>query len=360
MRVLQVDSGREWRGGQNQVRLLCRELRREPEVELQLATRWRSRLAQRAAADGVRVRGLPWLLSLDPISALRLRSVMAGFQPDIIHTHDSHALRLAVGAHKRTDWDRTPPPIVATRRVDFSVRPGQVKRLLVGPSPWTRITHVIAISDAVKAVLVDDGLSPREVTVVPSGIDPDEVRQNATRPLDIRRRLGLPPGTPLAANVAALVDHKDQRTLVRAAAQSRAAMPDLHWVIAGEGPLRGSLAAEIARLELRDRVHLLGYIEEADSLIREADVFVMSSREEGLGSVILNALALDKPVVATAGGGIPEILPADVLVPVGDADRLARKVVEVVAHPPSPRPLPARFTARAMAHGVLAVYRSLL
>jgi glycosyltransferase involved in cell wall biosynthesis len=85
----------------------------------------------------------------------------------------------------------------------------------------------------------------------------------------------------------------------------------------------------------------------------------MSSKEEGLGSVILNALALEKPVVATAAGGIPEILPAAALVPVGDATALADKVVAALDHP-APVPLPARFTASAMAQGVLDVYRSLL
>jgi glycosyltransferase involved in cell wall biosynthesis len=130
-------------------------------------------------------------------------------------------------------------------------------------------------------------------------------------------------------------------------------------VIAGQGELRGSLTAEIARLGLADRVHLLGYVEAADALIRESDVFVMSSKEEGLGSVILNALALGKPVVATAAGGIPEILPGEALVPVGDAAGLAGKVVQALDHP-SPVPLPVQFTASAMAQGVLALYRSLL
>jgi glycosyltransferase involved in cell wall biosynthesis len=343
VRVLQVDSGREWRGGQNQVRLLCRELAREPDVEQLLVTQRESELASRAARDGTMVVDVPWRMGLDPRAWWRLNLTITSFKPHIIHPHDSHALTLAFIA-RRTG------ALVATRRVDF-----HIGRL----SGWRAADRIIAISEAVKNVLVADGIPATEVSVVPSGIDPDEVREAGATPLDIRHRMGLGPGTPLAVNVAALVDHKDQHTLIQAARHARALRPDLHWAIAGEGERRGSLEAEIARLELHDRVHLLGYVETADALIREADVFVMSSKEEGLGSVILNALALAKPVVATAGGGIPEILPAEALVPVGDAEGLARKVVAALDHP-SLVPLAARFTAQAMTRGVLAVYRSLL
>ena len=88
-------------------------------------------------------------------------------------------------------------------------------------------------------------------------------------------------------------------------------------------------------------------------------MFVMSSKEEGLGSVVLHALALGRPVVATRGGGLPEILPERCLVDVGDADALAQAVVRALQHP-SPVPLPPQFTAAAMAESVLAVYRSLV
>jgi glycosyltransferase involved in cell wall biosynthesis len=356
VRVLHVDSGREWRGGQNQVRLLCRELTRESGIAVQLATRRGGELARRATAAGVAVHGLPWALGLDPRAMWSLSRLMRRFQPDIVHAHDSHALSVAVTAsrllaRRRRDDSTRRPRLVATRRVDFHVR---------GASAWRRTDRVIAISAAVKRVLVADGLNPRDVAVVPSGVDPDEVCRSAERVLGIRGRLGLPVSAPLAVNVAALVDHKDQETLIRAAATARVIHPDLHWAIAGEGRLRRSLQAEIARLDLRDRVHLLGYIEESDALIREADVFVMSSKEEGLGSVILHALALGKPVVATAGGGIPEILPPEAVVPVGNHEALGRKVAAALARPASPVSLPERFTARAMAQGVLAVYRSLL
>jgi L-malate glycosyltransferase len=348
VRVLQIDSGREWRGGQNQVRLLCRELigPAGAGLELLLATQRGSELARRAAAEGVRVAGLPWRIGLDPRAAWWLRRLVSGFGPDIIHVHDSHALTLARWARS---WRRSSPRLFAHRRVDFHVRRG---------SGWFRVDRVVAISAGVMRVLVADGVPAPRITVIPDGIDPEEVRVQAARPVDVRARLRLPPGTPLAVNVAALVDHKDHRTLVRAAGAARAAAPDLHWAIAGEGAERRSLEAEIARLNLHDRVHLLGYVDEADALIREGNVFVMSSKEEGLGSVVLHALALEKPVVATAAGGLPEVVPEEWVVPVGDSDALAGKVVQALEHV-SRTPFPERFTARAMAASVLALYRSL-
>lgn len=347
MRVLQVDAGREYRGGQNQVRLLARELARRPGVEQRVATRGDGELARRLGELGVAVAGTPWGPSLDPRALWRLYRELRRFAPAIVHAHDSHALLIAHWARRLTGAG---PALVATRRVDFHVRRGSV---------WFRADHVVAISEAVRRVLLADGLAPERITVVRSGIDAEEVRRAAASPFDARRRLGLAPGTPLAVNVAALVDHKDQRTLVRAARAARELRPDLHWAVAGEGELRRALEGEIARLDVADRVHLLGYVAQADALIREADVFVMSSKEEGLGSVVLHALALGTPVVATRGGGLPEMLPPACLVPVGDAPALGTKVVEALDHP-SPLPLPQRFSAAAMADGVLALYRSLL
>jgi glycosyltransferase involved in cell wall biosynthesis len=343
VRVLQVDSGREWRGGQNQVWLLCRELQKYREVEQVLVTKQTGELARRAAADGVTVQPATWEIGLDPRAWWHLRRTIAAFTPDIIHAHDSHALTLAA----TVALGRT---LVATRRVDFHV--GRF-------GAWRRPDRIIAVSEAVKRILTSDGIAADAITVVPDGVDPQEIRTAATPALDIRGQLHIPAAAPLAVNAAALVDHKDQRTLVRAAQYARALAPELHWIIAGEGPLRAAISAEVGRLELADRVHLVGYIDRIDALIAQASIFVMSSKTEGLGSVILNALALGRPVVATAAGGIPEILPAEVLVPPGAADALAHKVVQVLHHP-TPIPFPPRFTAHAMAQGVLDVYRALL
>ncbi len=351
IRILHVDSGREWRGGQNQVRLLTRQLAGEAGVAQVLVTKRRSELARRAVEHGVAVRDTAWSAPLDPRALWRLYREMVRFQPDIVHAHEGSALQLAFWARRLARGGPGAPALVATRRVDFHLR--------YRGSVWLRVDRVIAISEAVRRILLQNGVPPQHLAVVHDGIDPDEVRRAAAAPLDIRGRLGLPPLTPVAVNVAALVPHKDHATLIRAAHAARATRPDLHWVVAGEGELRRPLEAQIVRLGLEDRVHLLGYVPAADALIREADLLVMSSRDEGLGSVVLHALALGKPVVATRAGGLPEIVPEESLVPVGDAEALGRRVIATLTDPHH-APFPPEFTAAAMGRGVLAVYRSLL
>src|SRR5213595_716661 len=125
MRVLQVDSGRAWRGGQNQVWLLCRELRRDPGIEQVLVTQEGSALAQRAAAAGINVLGTAWDIGLDPRAWWHLRRTIAAFQPDLIHVHDSHALRLVAMTARAARW---------SRRAACNSRSGALARGAVSPA----------------------------------------------------------------------------------------------------------------------------------------------------------------------------------------------------------------------------------
>src|SRR5439155_14824921 len=129
-----------------------------------------------------------------------------------------------------------------------------------------------------------DGLPQGAVTLVPSGIDPEEVRRAASvfAPLEIRSRMGLAWNAPLAVNVAALEPPKDQVTLVRSAARARELRPDLHWIIAGEGRERRALEGELRAPGGGDRVHLAGHVSHAEALLREVHVCVMSPRQQGL------------------------------------------------------------------------------
>ena len=350
VRVLQVDSGREWRGGQTQVRLLCRALARIPDVDVRLVTRAGSLLAKRTAAAGVQVSGTRWAIGLDPRALWRIVAELRQFRPHVIHAHDSHALLLSLAARRIAGVQPPRSALVAYRLVDYPVRRG---------GSWSRADCVAAVSNDVKRVLVESGIPVDRVAVIPPGIDPEELRHAASRPLGIRERLGLGARAKLALNVGALVEQKDQTTLLRAAAAARTLAPDLHWAIAGEGVLRPILEAMIRDLGIGDRVHLLGHIDGSAAAIAESDVVVLSSKAEGLPNVLLEALALGRPVVATRVGGVPEVLPDTCLVPVGDGAGLGRLVVRALDNPVIV-PLDPRYTVQHLAGDFLALYHRLI
>src|SRR5207253_4059834 len=154
--------------------------------------------------------------------------------PDLIHAHNNHAVTVAVWARRFLTYARTAAPrLVATRRVVFPVRRRSALR---------HADAVVAISEAVRATLLAAGFPAGEVKKVPSGVDPEEVRRAAAASLDLRATLGLPRGARLTVNVAELDPSKDQLTLTRAARAAHRDRPDLHWVVAGDGPERHALA----------------------------------------------------------------------------------------------------------------------
>jgi L-malate glycosyltransferase len=353
-RVVHVASGREWRGGQRQVWLLARALRRTPEFEQLVVTAAGSELARRLATEGVPVHLAGWAAAQDPRALLATwREASHGPARIILHAHDPHALVLAGLAARLTGAG-----LVATRRVTFHLR----RRGF-----WHRADRVVAISEAVRRVLVEDGILPDRLVVVPSGVDLESLR--ATAPRGIRGRLGLPDDTPLAIAVGALTAEKDHETLLRAAAAARTCAPTLRWLLVGEGPGRAALEGLLSDSGLQDRVFLLGHDPEPRELIREATLLVHSASDEGLGTTILDAMALGVPVVATEAGGIPELLGsgAGLLVAVRDASALAQGTVRMLTDPVLRAACVVRasevveqYSDTRMAEGMRSVYRSVL
>jgi glycosyltransferase involved in cell wall biosynthesis len=278
-------------------------------------------LAGRAARAGLPVVSCNPLFEFDPAAALALRRTIRREGVQIVHAHTAHAVALAAIATLGTTAH-----MVLTRRVDFRLRPNWGTRWKYG-----RASAIIAISRAVADVLVTSGIDRARVEIIPSGVDLSRVIEPAPR--ETLAALGVPHGAPLVVQVAQFVGHKDPVTFVRAIAAARARVPALHALMLGDGPLRGAVEAAIASHGLRDAVHLAGYRQDADAVLAAADVVTLSSREEGLGTVLIDALSLGKPVAATAAGGIPEIVEDGVsglLAPPGDAERLGAAIAALI------------------------------
>jgi L-malate glycosyltransferase len=347
--IVHVASGREWRGGQRQVWLLARELERLG-ISQVVVTGSNSELARRLESEKLPVRPVRWRAGLD---ARVLPGILGELRrkPVILHAHDAHALTLAGLCSAVTGV-----PLVVTRRVTFPI-----KRKFF----WARAKRIIAISGAVRDAVVRDGINPTRLALVPSAVDVAGLR--ASPGPDIRTRFGLPKKGQVAVTLGALTPEKDQSTLVETAAILVQDLPDLHWVIVGEGPLRSSLEHRIARLGLRDRVHLMGEIGDPHAALAGADVFVLSSLAEGLGTSVLAAMAFAVPVVASRVGGVPELVGSGggMLVAAGAPAEFAAAVRRVLTDPVYARNLTqvasrelGRFTPEAMAERVLEVYRS--
>lgn len=295
MRVLHVDTERGWRGGERQTLWLAREMARRGHDSV-VAARPGEPMATRAADAGLRVADCRPATEFDPIAAWRLRREILARRIDVVHAHTAHAVALGAMATMGTS-----ARLVVARRVDFPLRANAGTRWKYG-----RAAVIVAVSKAVAEVLAHGGVARDRIAVVPDGVDLTRVVEPA-RPA-VLAECGVRADGPLVVQVAQLVAHKDPVNFVRAMAYANRVMPKLQALLVGDGPLREDVTGEIKRLGLDGVVHMAGYRTDADSLLAAANVACLSSREEGMGSVLLDAMAFGRPIAATRAGGIPEVV----------------------------------------------------
>jgi glycosyltransferase involved in cell wall biosynthesis len=306
-------------------------------------------------AVGVPYRRVRCTLDVNPRMARDVVRAVRAEAPDLLHTHLVHGDVYGSIASRVTDV-----PFVSSRHND--------DRYLLGPfryvdRAFARGTRrIVAISDAVRRFLRQAGLPEDKLVTVHYGLDelpaaPSEVAPAAA---------GVPEGAPLALAVGRLIEQKDHATLLRAFARARSERPDAVLAILGGGPLESDTRALAAELDLDEAVLLPGRLEIRDWLER-ADVFVHTSRWEGFGIVLLEAMLARLPVVATRVSAVPEVV-ADgetgVLVEPGDVDGVASALGALLADPDRARALGEAGHARArsefsvarMTDRTLAVY----
>jgi glycosyltransferase involved in cell wall biosynthesis len=271
--------------------------------------------------------GVPWTrvrCGLD-VSPRLLAAVVRAVRreaPDLVHTHMVHADVYGSVAARTAGV-----PFVSTRHND--------DRYLLGPFRYVDrffmrgVRTIVAISEAVREAHVRAGLPARKIVTIHYGLDELPAAPSELTPDDA----GVPPGAPLVLAIGRLIAQKDHATLVAAFAQARVRHPEARLAILGWGPLEDQTRRQAAELGLADAVLVPGRIEPAAWLAR-ADVFAHTSRWEGFGIVLLEAMLARLPVVATRASAIPEIVvegETGLLAEPGDAAAIARGLDELLA-----------------------------
>jgi glycosyltransferase involved in cell wall biosynthesis len=356
--ALHIDTAKTWRGGQQQVLLTVLGLRARghravlvahPEGEL-----------FRRASEGPDLVPLAPVNEIDLATAWKLSKMLRRWQPAIVHAHDPHAVSMAaLGLSFRAPEPR--PTLIASRRVDFHLQSHTFSQW-----KYRQVDGFIAASRAIRDVLVHDGIPSGRIEVVHDGIDLEKIQNRPA--IDVHAEYWLPHGVPVVVNVGALVGHKGQRYLIDAMPLVLREVPDAHLIIFGEGELRPALERQVKHLSLGKRVLLPGFREDVLSLMKSADLFVMSSVTEGLGSAVLDAMAMGLAVVGTTAGGIPEVVVPGVtgeLIEPSEPKSLAAMMVKLLKDPSLRRVygdagrqhVAANFGVERLVEGTLQCYR---
>ena len=266
------------------------------DVEVFAAGRPRSEFVKRhESLLGDRLYTVPLRNEIDLFSVNTLAGIIKRHGIDIIHAHTSHAHTLACLIRTFSGKSK----VIVSRRVDFVP-----KSKWINQKKYSWPDHYVAISNAIKKILVEFGVSDGRLSMVHSAIDP--IRFNV-RPVE-RDEFGIAQNAFVWGNVGNLVGHKDHATLIRGFGEVVKKNANTVLCIVGPGPLRSELKQLSDELGLEDHVKFLGYRDDVPNLLKMFDGFVMSSKEEGLGTSVLDAMASGLPVVGTSAGGIPEMV----------------------------------------------------
>ena len=285
---------------------------------------------RRAQAMGVDYTEVVERHSLDRQTPALLCDVIRERRIDIVHSHDYKTDLLAWLAARRTGVG-----LLATAHgwTGHSARERWLyyplhKRLLA------RFPLVIAVSSEIRHELIGHGAPPARVRTLLNGIDPGAFIRQPGREADARARFAVPADAFVIGAVGRLEPQKRFDTLIAAFADVVCAHPNAMLLIAGDGSLRDALQQQIAAAGLERSCRLAGLVDDIVMFHHALDLFVQSSVYEGTPNVVLEAMAMNTPVIATDVGGTRELCEPDtqgIIVPPGRQDVLTAAMLELVA-----------------------------
>lgn len=319
--ILHTESSLGWGGQENRTLHECIGMKRLGARPIILCKPG-SKLGERAAGAGIEVRVHPMRSNRDISALLYAMKVIKDDSVDVVNTHsgdDSFICAIAGRLSSRK------PVIVRTRHLALPI---------TSKTTYSLFPHrVVTVSESVRSYLVDEvGIPGGKVTAVATGVDlarfdPDSV------PDTLRSELGAGPATLIVGTVAILRRKKGHHVLLAAIPEIIRECGDVLFVFAGDGPQRENIEERVKELGIGESVRLLGLRKDVPAVLKGIDIFVLPTLQEALGTSILEASAMRKPVVGTAVGGVPEAIRDNVtglLVAPEDAKGLANAIIRLL------------------------------
>ena len=319
--ILHTEASPGW-GGQ-EIRILteaCAFAKRG--FRVMLACQPGAPLVKEAHYEGLPVRPVAMRGALDVMACWRLQRLMRAEGVDLVHTHSSIDAWLAGFAAKSLRL-----PVVRSRHVSIPVKR---RRNFVYNALSDRI---ISSGEAIREVLIKGGVHAGKIVAIPAGVDVRRFHPGISGDA-IRRELNFQ--GPVVGTVARFASSKGHRVLLQAIPEILRQEPAAEFVWVGDGVGRETLSQEVTQAGLASKIRMTGFREDVPALLAAMDAFVLPSiKSDGVPQVVMQALAMGRPVVASAVGGIPEVIQHEhtgVLVPPNDPAALATAVVQVLHH----------------------------
>ena len=324
-------------------------------------------LVQELTSLGLPLTRLPRLLRIDPILFCGMVGLIRRESPQIVHTHlfksDFHG-RLAARI-------AGVPVVVSTLH---SIDPWAQERSLGRLYGWTArfADRVIAVSEDVRRFHATyTGIPEEKLVTIENGVDIHRFAGLESARRSVRKELDIDNAALVFGVVGRLTPPKDHSTFLKAAALILQKAPQARFLLVGEGPLRKDLELQAQEIGLGNALIFTGLRKDIPAVLAAVDVLVFSSLWEGLPVALLEGMAAARPVVATAVGGIPEVVLPDksaILVPPGDADALAQACLRLASDSATRHSMGqaglervvARYSIDAMIDRTAALYAKLL
>ena len=298
MTIIHVSSASTWRGGEQQIFYLASYLQDE-KVDQKILCPRKSTLDIRARKAGMHV-SMYTSFPLKAISAaFKLHRLLKTEKEVIVHAHDATALTSAYLC-KKLFGDKF--LLIMSRRIDDVPSDKSVTR-----KKYLSCDRIICVSEKIAEIMRSYLNKKEDIVTVHSGINVDYTSA-IPHDMNLRDQFGIPENRFLIGNTSAIAAHKDYGLFVKAASELINENKGVHFVIVGDGPERERIERQVEALNISDHVTFAGFIPNASLLIKQFDLFLMTSSTEGLGTSLIDAMASNVPIVVSGVGGIPELI----------------------------------------------------